>query len=386
MNLSPDEIIATNINSFIQCFESKQLNDEKLVYSCRVDGCNKPYTEKSSAIRHLRKHHTEIYDMIRSEKCADIKNKANSPFVFDIRVKVNPQAIMDACADLITTHGLPLSVVEYPAFKTLLKPYVIGLQTKGVELSINKNIIKKHIENRTNEVKKIIRNETKNKMVSLMMDIATRYNRSVLGVSISYMYAGQICIRTISVHALKAAHTGVYILNLIKKILSDYEIRLCQIATVTTDNGSNMIKAVALLDAFYQSESQNRPFQPDHMEDEYEDEYHIDNAVFDEEYYKQILDEVRSKLEYLSSLDLIHGISCGAHCIHLAVSHAMENSPDILALIQKCRWLVKKLRTPTLRSKLKAQGFNMAIIDVETRWNSIFTMVRIKSSKFVCST
>lgn len=382
MDLSMDDIIGTNMKSFIQCFDPKQDTNGKLIYSCRINGCENTYTEKSSSIRHLRKHHRTVYDSIQSEKFEANEKKINSPFSFEIRVRVNPQDVMNACAELITVHGLPLSIVEYPAFKRLLSPYVTALKMKGVDLSINTNSIKKHINDRTNEVKEIIRNETKNKMISVMIDIATRYNRSVLGISISYMHGGQICVRTISLHVLKAAHTGSYISNLIKDILSDYRIDLSQIASITSDNGTNMIKAIALLDALYQgrdsSPDENRSSQSDSIEDEHEDEYYINGDVFNVEYYKEMLKEARSNFECTCSSDLIHGISCGAHCIHLTVSHAVENSPDVVRLINKCRSLAKKLRTPTFRSKMKAEGLNMAIIDVETRWNSIFSMVTAK--------
>lgn len=387
--MSTDEIIATDIKSFIECFESKQDDNGKQVYSCRIDGCHKTYTQKSSSIRHLQKHHKEVYQAIQCGKLEANEKKTNSPISFEIRVKVNPEDIMDACAELITVHGLPLSVVEYPAFKRVLNPYVIALKMKGVHLSINKNSMKERIKNRTNEVKKIIRSETKNKMVSLMVDIATRYNRSVLGISISYMYGGQICIRTISLHVLKAAHTGSYVSNLLREILSDYNICLSQIVSITTDNGKNMIKAVALLDAFYQekhsSADENWPIHSEPMEDEDEDEYYINNDVFDEDYYTELLKEVRSSIEQSCSFDLIHGISCGAHCIHLTVSHAVKNSPEVMHLIEKCRTLAKKLRTPTYRTKMKAEGLNMAIIDVETRWNSIFSMVTYKYPEFICT-
>lgn len=380
MNISIDEVIATNIKTFIECFESTNDDNGKLVYSCRVDGCGKKYSEKSSSIRHLRKHHKFFYDTIKCEKIEENEKKTKSPYSFEIRVKVNPGDIMDACAELITVHGLPISIVEYPAFKRLLNPYVIALNRKGIELSINKNSIKNHIKNRTNEVKEIIRNETKNKMISVMIDIASRYNRSVLGVSIAYMHGGQICVRTISLYVLKASHTALYIRDLLKQILSEYGIRLAQIASITSDNGRNIIKAIALLDAFYQSQkkpaNENRSNQSEYSEDE--DEYHINTDIFDEEYYSDLLGDVRSEFESACSSDLIHGISCAAHCIHLVVSHAVDKSPEIVRLLSKCRTLAKRLRTPTFRSQLKAAHLTMAIIDVETRWNSIFSMVLTK--------
>lgn len=229
MQLTIDEVIAINIQTFIECFEQTNVDDEKKTFMCRMEGCGKKYTEKSSAIRHLNKNHKDVYDTIKSDKSSKIHAKETiSQFSFEIRCKVNPVEVMNACADLITMHGLPLEAIEYPAFKKLLHPYIEGLKTKGMELIINNRTIKAHIEKHTNELREIIKNETKRKMVSIMIDIASRYNRSVLGVTLSYMHAGKICVRTIAVKVLKASHTGMYIMEMLREILSNYGIRLEQ--------------------------------------------------------------------------------------------------------------------------------------------------------------
>lgn len=386
MNISNDDVIARNIKTLIACFEPTKTDDGTVVYVCCADGCGNKYGEKSSAIRHLRKHHNEFYQNIQCGKIGEKMEKNKSQFSFHIRVKVNPDEILDACAELITVHGLPLCAVEYPAFKRILNPYVLALRTKGVELVINQRSIKIHIKARKEEINKVIKTETKKKMVSMMIDIATRYNRSVLGVSISYIHDGQICVRTIGLHVLKASHTGKYIRDLLKQILLNYDISLAQVASITSDNGKNMIKAIALLDAYYQTQkttsnqnpSNHIPESTNEMtggddDDDDEDEYHIDADIFDDEYYRDLLEEVRTQFE--GSSDFIQSVSCGAHCIHLVVSHAIEKSPETTRIIEECRTLAKLLRKPTYRTKLKAADFNMALLDVTTRWNSIYSMV-----------
>lgn len=70
MSLSIDEVVATNVKKYIECFDSTNGSDGKIIYTCRIDGCGKKYTEKSSSIRHLKKHHKEAYDNIKSEQVA----------------------------------------------------------------------------------------------------------------------------------------------------------------------------------------------------------------------------------------------------------------------------------------------------------------------------
>lgn len=134
-----------------------------------------------------------------------------------------------------------------------------------------------------------------------------------------------------------------------------------------------MIKSGSLLDAQYQNE---KPASNDCSSEE-----EIDGDIFDEGYYSDLLDSVRSTFESVEYTDMIHGISCGAHCIHLVVFHAIEKSPETKALIDRCRELAKKLRTPTFRSLQLTQA-PQAKIDVKTRWNSVFDMVQYKPFVF----
>lgn len=168
-------------------------------------------------------------------------------------------------------------------------------------------------------------------MVSVMIDIASRYNRSVLGVTIAYMYIGKIQVRTIGMRILKASHTVVYISNVLKEILSTYGIKLSEVISITTDNGRNIVKAVAIIDEYYQkhekSIGESDSNQSVLVDDD--DEYFINTDIFDDEFYDEMLQEEIERFEGTCSSDMISGLSCAAHCIHLVVSHAMEDSPEI---------------------------------------------------------
>lgn len=200
-----------------------------------------------------------------------------------------------------------------------------------------------------------------------MLDIASRYNRSVLGVNISYFHDGKIRIRTIGMHVLRFSHTAKNLKELIIKNLEEFSICLDQVIAVTTDNGKNLLKSIALMSNDLQH---THTFEDDGDSDEF-----IDHDVFDDIYYDDLLTEIRSMFNEINHTSLIHGISCAAHCLHLVVSKALKNSPDTLKLIEKCRDLAKKLRCPTFRQMLRSVGEKSAILDVKTRWNSIYSMV-----------
>lgn len=78
-------------------------------------------------------------------------------------------------------------------------------------------------------------------------------------------------------------------------------------------------------------------------------DFDIDCDIFDATYYGDLLNNARSQFEELHYNDLIHGVSCAAHCFHLIVSKSIEQCEQINNLIQRGRELSKKLRTPTFR-------------------------------------
>lgn len=156
-------------------------------------------------------------------------------------------------------------------------------------------------------------------------------------------------------------------------------MELNQIVAGTTDNGKNMVKAIAMLDAEFQNQEQNSPELANErgclLEEEEEEEDEVDNEIFDENYWGDMLGNVTNHFHF-ERTDLIHGISCAAHCIHLILTHAMDDCATTKALIEKFRLLARKLRTPTFNEMLLSRNMFAAKIDVKTRWNSIFSMVR----------
>lgn len=366
----------------IQCFEFKSIEGRENRFYCQLQHCNKSYSDKSCAIRHVRVNHKEFHDCVENNKKALKPQNSVSNNLIEIRCKVDPNEIWNACIDLITVNALPLCFVEYPAFKNVIKPYVESLSRQGIKLKINREKIKEKIETRAKEMKKIIKSEVRGKIVCMMLDIATRFNRSVLGINISFHAENKTMLRTIGMHVLRFTHTAANIMNIIKRILSDFGISLNQILSVTTDNGKNLIKAVALLDAEHQetvpqghNNHEAMLYQIVEMFESSDEEETIDGDIFDENYYLDLLSNVRSLFQEAIYTDLIHGISCACHCLHLIVTKAIEKSKQTNELLAKCRDLVKKLRTPTFRALIDEKKLQQAKLDVVTRWSSICIMV-----------
>lgn len=210
-----EEFSVSNVDSYIACFHKRSMDDGVCKYFCQVDsGCQKSYTSKSSAIRHLKNDHSSVYVSIKGMKTNIEEN--NLPKIIEIRAKVNLDDIWNSCMDLAVFHSLPLSVLEGDAFKTLLKPYVLALPLKGIKLKITPETMKNRLTRIANEIKEQIQMEVKGKSIGLMIDIASRHSRSVLGVNISYILQDSIImIRTIGMNTLRKSQTAPELLSII---------------------------------------------------------------------------------------------------------------------------------------------------------------------------
>ncbi|GBP01583.1 hypothetical protein EVAR_68583_1 [Eumeta japonica] len=150
-------------------------------------------------------------------------------------------------------------------------------------------------------------------MISLKLDIATRMDKSVLGINVQYIEDYKIMINTIGMIQLNKQHTAAYIKDEVMKCLKSYDIDISQIYSNTTDNGANVVKASKML-------------QEEQAEELCEDQNETANDV-------------------IKTIDQI----------------------------TECREVVKTLRRLVRSSE---HNVKMPVLDNATRWNSTFNMMQ----------
>lgn len=274
--------------------------------------------------------------------------------------------------------------MEFAAFKRILAPYKEALAKRGVALNITVDKVKDRLSARASEIRDKIRNEVKKKPLCLLIDIGSRYNRSVFGVSISFLANKKVVFRSIAMHVLRVEHTSANLVEIITNKLNEYGISLDQILSVTSDNGKNMIKSIALLNELLNADGVDEFGEEendvDNAEGQSEDEDEDDDGetgldIFDNDYYRDLLTNVRSEFANNMYSDLVHGVSCAAHCLHLIIIAGILACSEYVALFDKCRNLSKTLRTSKYRNLFKEAHLLQAKIDQDTRWNSRYEMV-----------
>lgn len=202
--------------------------------------------------------------------------------------------------------------------------------------------------------------------MSIKVDIATRLDRSVMGVNVQFCNEGKIVLRNLCVKELKSRHTGEHIKKELIDVLAEFKISPSQIYSITTDNAANMVRAVQLL-----GEEADIHLELDSDEEEPEDN------TQNQEHLSQVEEEWASTLEALPN-DLqwegVLGLRCAAHTLQLAVADVLKE-PGITAILNSSRSLCRKLRTPNISYILDRLGQTKPILDCPTRWHSTLDMV-----------
>ncbi|KAI8122641.1 hypothetical protein CVS40_6529 [Lucilia cuprina] len=171
-------------------------------------------------------------------------------------------------------------------------------------------------------------------MICLKLDVATRMEKSILGVNIQYIKDSKIVINTIGMIQLKRGHTALFLKEEIIKCLKDFNIDISQIYACTSDKGANVIKTSKLL-------------QEEKLAQE------IDNPESDDEYFSCIYSSLSSVLSVLR---------CAADTIQLAVHDVLKT---IQSDVDECRKIVKHLRN-IIRSE-NTSDLQMPQLDNVTR-------------------
>lgn len=151
------------------------------------------------------------------------------------------KTITDKLTIMLTKLMIPFSVVDEPEFNAFVSELDVRYQTPS-----RKYMSEVAIPAKYNEIKaKVVNDLREATHVSLTTDgWSSSTQDPFLSLTVHYItpsFKLQIwCLRTIY---MPESHTGENIAKMIRNILREYDIELGKVASITTDNGSNMIKA-----------------------------------------------------------------------------------------------------------------------------------------------
>lgn len=347
---------------------------------------------------------------------------------------------IQACAEMVTVNGLPVCTLNKSGFREVVADKVQELKDAkwGDGLVGHCPAIKEHISYLSSEIIKTVKEEVNGKFVSLMVDTATKFRRSILGLSLQFLSGTSIVIRSIGMVHLYSSRTSKHIADTILDQLKLFGIQIWQIISITTDNASNMTAMIDQCNQMYNDESANYEDEIDaneheHAEDHQDDDQNLSSAGEGDSEYVETLtqqylllseEEVQSMIaDFLDELDAkkpdesetipnerdtgqqsqeepididkllreleekfsdvglkISGIRCAAHTLQLAVIGALSTK-NYKLFTRLCREVCKELRKQSTHDVLNANNitFKIPSIDCLTRWNSTYKMVSIYS-------
>lgn len=359
-------------NSSRDFFKYDKINNKNI---CNICDTTMIGNHAANLERHLKRFHNEEFENVQRKKIKLNKNDEPMPstsglqispkgpldkFVKSdfLKVKLNKEKILEACVELITVNGSSFEMLEYSGFKKILNPIVAAIDKN---FSINSENVKLLIPETASKIVTKIRTALEKRIFPLKVDIATRLDKSILGINAQLIIDGKINLFTLAMTELKDKHTGIYIKNMVRRVLKKFNVDMQQMYSVTTDNGANMIKFVDLL---------GTEIEDGDLATEVENESHHFEEVFSED-----------NLEFTN----ITGIKCAAHTLQLAIKDSIKKA-DLNNFISDARELVKKLRIPSLISKFKDSNVKRPVLDCTTRWNSTYNMLKtLLQCKNLCS-
>ncbi|XP_064472544.1 uncharacterized protein LOC135387057 [Ornithodoros turicata] len=341
---------------------------------CQIEGCNFDMKGDHAANleRHIQRIHPDIYEshMLskpRSSKrqqdatgCPSNKRSASQQSLEEVirrkatKSAVSKASIVSACVELVTTNGRPFQLMEDSGFRNLLNPLI---EIAGGGFAINSKNIRTEVREVAAKTRQHISESLRSRLFSLKIDCATRMDRAVLGINAQYIENGKIVVQTLAMKELYERHTAQYITLQVQDVLARYELGVNQVYSLTTDNGSNMLKAASLLND-----------ESSRAAGDYDDASTSDDISMD-------IDEEFCLTGEHQDVRQIHSIRCAAHTLQLAVNDALKHGMTI-DIFAKCRNISKKLRTQTLMSLIRKLKLKKPILDCVTRWMSTVIMLR----------
>lgn len=390
-----NSITSKSAKYFNKITETDSTDNHNKTHTCSI--CNAPINASKvqwNFAQHLQHCHTDIY--------AELAGQKETP-------EVNRMKFLQNCVEIVCVNGRPFASLLDSGFQKIVKNTLDELREAGCPISIahaNLMEVKSHLKETAQEIQYEIKKETQNRPLSLLVDIVTRQGRSICGFSVQYVLNGEQKTRSIGMVELLHAHTGVYIAEVIVARLKEFGIELKQIITITTDNGSNVLKMVRDINDHLQNEIQRANQQASDVQNEtnepqvlnqdtdalIEELLSNENEITDDDAYEKLFEEVDFNRDFSTLLSAmtaeissfgpeiwdITGMHCAEHTLQLAVKDSLLKLPKPYKnVIELCRCVCKFLRLKSTSIALDEIGMKHILprLETATRWGSMYLMV-----------
>lgn len=208
-------------------------------YVCKIcekdNGVAKPLSGKSKP--NLRSHMLKSHPKLFVEFCAPLKK-------FPLAKK--RLEMLQSFAEIITVNGRPFESLVDCGFQRLIKSDLELLSDGGMPINFSHNFqeLKEFIADIALNIENQIMKDLKNRHIAIMMDIGSKNNKSLLGISSQCIIDGEVVIHSLGVIPLDSSHTASFIQQKLLECLDGFGIQSDLLISLTTDNARNMIATI----------------------------------------------------------------------------------------------------------------------------------------------
>jgi hypothetical protein len=396
-----------------QFFEDLQRENDKDRWSAKCKLCKKSkiIIDKlgvtSNFTRHVKQYHKDEYNQwLNNSKKADLTGQKNK-ITNHLKKKYSPvgpsygenhprqvelsSAIVD---DLIINLGLPLSIVEKPAFVNFMQKVDSKFAITS-RRTLSRTTIPALYDQMNNRLKMFC---SKAVFLSLALDIwSDRRKRSFFAITglifLQNIYTitfkrflahsiidGDFKTYVLCFDSLWGSHSGPLLLEKYEEVVGKFRIK-DKIIRLVTDSAANNISAFKNLvipgfEDYFADENDGDTYNDDGaLSDEYEyppDNLSTTNSLVIDVSFEQHVEE---SFDRLTEHNEVFRIPCFAHTLQLVVNDGLKESTSIKCALEKVSAIAKLAHTTTKFAE-KLESMNVSIPRaVVTRWNSQFTVV-----------
>jgi len=176
----------------------------------------------------------------------DVKKKKRR-----IEIFVDPHDIHEGIIEVHTVNSLPFTTVESSGFQKAFGPILSAVPDLPVR-KYNRRNIREAIFKKSKETDECIKRIVRNRLLNLKLDCATSSERSFIGVNLQFRHKLKLFLITLGLLEIEPEqrHTAAHLRDIVVSLMKDFNVDLDQILSVTSDNGSNVVKCVKKINEF----------------------------------------------------------------------------------------------------------------------------------------
>lgn len=181
------------------CFQHESPTGKMI---CRFCTAHTAFANHESNLkRHIAIHHP----IEAAQNGIKIKTVSEEPPAKRAK-RLSKTGFIKGCVEYIVMQLTP-----YSFFNTETTRELFNIHTSHFDITINASNVAKCVQQTADEIRKIIKIELQDKLVSIKLDIASRYNKSVLGVNVQFysLTERKLVIRTLAMIQLNTQHSAV---------------------------------------------------------------------------------------------------------------------------------------------------------------------------------